>query len=227
MIDIWESAEESAEYALTAIRDHPKRIPLLMGMMALFPLMMGYTARIYRGESSPPPDLSSPRELLIDGIRLTIVQLIYSAPIIGVILLIRSRQSILMDLITHADRGLIFSAVGAVFFLLLGVVLLYAAVVLISMIGLIRTARSKRIRDGFAFREITTHIGAVGSVTYVSAVAFYTVLSLLVSLPAGYLIELTPIGYIPAFLIYVIVTIFAARYFTLVYESGLPRRAQG
>ena len=226
MIDIWESAEKSAEYALAAIRDHPGRIPLLMGMMALFPLMMGYTARIYRGEPQPP-DLSSPYGLFIDGIRLTIVQFIYSAPVIGAILLITSRQSRLMDLISHADRGLLFSPVGAVFFLLLGVVLLYAVVILISMIGLIRTARSRRIRDGFAFSEITTHIGAIGSVPYISAVAFYTVVSLLLSLPAGYLIELTPIGYIPAFFIYVVITLFAARYFTLIYESGLPRRTVG
>ncbi|MCP1715787.1 hypothetical protein J2T58_001658 [Methanocalculus alkaliphilus] len=224
MIDIWESAEESAGYAVAAIRDHPKRIPLLMGMMALFPLMMGYTARIYRGDPAIP-DLSSPREILFDGIRLTLVQLIYSAPIIGAILFITSRQSRLLDLITHADRGLLFSPVGAVFFLLLGVVLLYGLVILISMIGIIRTARSGRIRDGFALSAITGHIRAIGPATYVSAVIFYTVISLLLSLPAGYLIELSPIGHIPAFFIYVVLTIFAARYFTLIYESGLPGRS--
>jgi len=221
MIDLFAAAEESAAYTIAAIRDHPVRIPLLMGMVAIFPLIYGYTARIYHG-GSKPPDLSNPLELLIDGIRLMIVSFIYALPFIGAIIILGSRSDLLLNLITHAESGLLFSEVGAIFFLMVGIILLYAAVILFSMIGVIRTARSGRIRDGFAFSAILAHIRRIGGVSYFSAVVFYTVIAFLVSLPAGYMMELSLLGYIPAFFIYALVTVFAARYFTLVFESGLP-----
>lgn len=221
MIDIGAYTEESARFTLRAIRGHPLRIPVLMAMVVIFPLIMGYAARIYRG-GSVAPGLEGPRSLLIDGIRLTLVSFIYSGPILAAIMIIVWQSEPLLALISHAERGLLFSEVGAVFFLIFGVVLLYAIVVLISMIGVIRTARSGRIRDGFAFGEIISHISRIGGTTYVAAVVVYTVISLLISLPAGYLMELSLIGYIPAFFIYMAVTLFAARYFTLVFEAGLP-----
>lgn len=221
MIDLFASAEESAAFTMATIRNHPVRIPLLMGMVAIFPLINGYTARIYRG-GSIPPDLSKPLELLIDGIRLMIVSFIYALPFIGAIIIVGSQSDLLMDLITRAESGLLFSEVGAVFFLIVGIILLYAVVILFSIIGVIRTARSGKIRDGFAFGAILAHIRRIGGVSYLSAVIFYTAIAFLVSLPAGYMMELSLLGYIPAFFMYALVTIFAARYFTLVFESGLP-----
>jgi hypothetical protein len=222
MIDIGAYAEESTRFALTAIRSHPLRIPVLMVMIAIFPLIMGYSGRIYRG-GSDAPDLSHPRSLLTDGIRLTLVSFIYTIPIFAAIMIIVWQSEPLLTLISHAERGLIFSEVGAVFFLILGVVLLYAVIILLSMIGVIRVARSGRIRDGFAIGAILSHIGRIGGIGYLSAVLFYTVISLLISLPTGYLMELSLLGYIPAFFIYLVMTLFAARYFTLVYDSVLPR----
>ncbi|MDO8840860.1 DUF4013 domain-containing protein [Methanocalculus sp.] len=225
MIDIGAYAEESVRFTVAAIRTHPLRIPVLMAMVIIFPLIMGYAARIYRG-GSDAPDFSHPRSLLIDGIRLILVSFIYTIPIFAAIMIIIWQSEPLLTLISHAERGLIFSEVGAVFFLILGVVLLYAIIILLSMIGVIRTARSGRIRDGFALGEILSHIDRIGGTGYVSAVIFYTVISLLASVPAGYLMELSLIGYIPAFFIYMVVTLFAARYFTLVFEAGIPRQKQ-
>jgi len=221
MIDLFASAEESAAFTMATIRDKPVRIPLLMGMVVIFPLLHGYTARIYRG-GSESPDLSKPLELLIDGIRLTIVSFIYALPFIGAIIIVGSQSDLLLNLITHAESGLLFSEIGFVFFLIVGIILLYAVVVLFSMIGVIRTARTRKIRDAFAFAVILAHIRRIGVVSYLSAVVFYIIIAFLVSLPAGYMMELSLIGYIPAFFIYAMVTVFAARYFTLVFESGLP-----
>ena len=221
MIDLFASAEESAAFTIATIRDKPVRIPLLMGMVVIFPLLHGYTARIYRG-GSKPPNLSKPLELLIDGIRLTVISFIYALPFIGAIIIVGSQGDLLLNLITHAESGLLFSEIGFVFFLIVGIILLYAVVILFSMIGVIRTARTKKFRDGFAFSAILAHIRRIGVVSYLSAVVFYTVIAFLVSLPAGYMMELSIIGYIPAFFIYAMVTVFAARYFTLVFESGLP-----
>ncbi|GAA5261388.1 DUF4013 domain-containing protein [Methanocalculus sp. MC3] len=220
MIDLFAFAEESAAFTMATIRDKPVRVPLLMGMVAIFPLIYGYTARIYRG-GSKPPDLSKPLELLIDGIRLTIVSFIYALPFIGAIIIVGSQGDLLLNLITHAESGLLFSEIGFVFFLIVGIILLYAVVILFSMIGVIRTARTGKIRDAFAFSAILAHIRRIGVVSYLSAVVFYTIIAFLVSLPAGYMMELSLIGYIPAFFIYAMVTVFAARYFTLVFESGL------
>lgn len=221
MIDLFASAEESAAFTMATIRDKPVRVPLLMGMVAIFPLIYGYTARIYRG-GSKPPDLSKPLELFIDGIRLTIVSFIYALPFIGAIIIVGSQGNLLLNLITHAESGLLFSEIGFVFFLIVGIILLYAVVILFSMIGVIRTARTGKIRDAFAFSAIWAHIRRIGVVSYLSAVVFYTIIAFLVSLPAGYMMELSLFGYIPAFFIYAMVTVFAARYFTLVFESGLP-----
>ncbi len=221
MIDLFASAEESAAFTMATIRDKPVRIPLLMGMVVIFPLIYGYTARIYRG-GSKPPDLSKPLELFIDGIRLTIVSFIYALPFIGAIIIVGSQGNLLLNLITHAESGLLFSEIGFVFFLIVGIILLYAVVILFSMIGVIRTARTGKIRDAFAFSAILAHIRRIGVVSYLSAVVFYTIIAFLVSLPAGYMMELSLFGYIPAFFIYAMVTVFAARYFTLVFESGLP-----
>ncbi|MCQ1539018.1 DUF4013 domain-containing protein [Methanocalculus taiwanensis] len=221
MIDLFASAEESAAFTIAMIRDHPVRVPLLMGMVAIFPLMYGYTARIYRG-GSKPPDLSKPLELLIDGIRLIFVSFIYALPFVGAVIIVGSQGDLLLNLITHAESGLLFSEIGVVFFLIVGIILLYAVVILFSMIGVIRTARTKKIRDAFAFAAILAHISRIGGVSYLSAVVFYTVIAFLASLPAGYMMELSLLGYIPAFFIYAMVTVFAARYFTLVFESGLP-----
>ncbi|HIJ07693.1 DUF4013 domain-containing protein [Methanocalculus sp.] len=175
-------------------------------MVAIFPLIYGYTARIYRGGSNPP-DLSKPLELLSDGIRLTIVSFIYALLFIGAIIIIGSQSDLLLNLITRSESGYLFSEIGAVFFLIVGVILLYAVVILFSMIGVIRTARSGKIREGFAFSAILDHIGRIGGVSYLSAVIFYTVITFLVSLPAGYMMELSLIGYIPAFFIYAMVTV--------------------
>ena len=220
MIDIGAFAEESARFTISTIRKHPIRIIILIGMMVIFPLIMGYSARIYRG-GAEPPDLSDPLELVTEGIKLTLVSFIYSAPVIAAVLIITWQSEPLLGLISHAEQGVIFSEVGAVFFLILGVVLLYGTVALLSMIGMIRVARSKKIRDGFALKEILSHIERIGGTGYLFSVLFYIVISLLVSLPAGYMMERSFIGYIPALFIYVLITLFAARYFTLVFESGL------
>ena len=58
----------------------------LSGACIIFPLILGYIVRIYRGEK-PAPEPGEWATLFIDGLKLLVVHIVYWAPVILLILL--------------------------------------------------------------------------------------------------------------------------------------------
>jgi len=73
--------DDSFSYAKDGVWDRWARWLVLIGCMIIFPLILGYIVRIYRGER-PAPEPGEWGALFVDGLKLLVVQIIYMAPVI-------------------------------------------------------------------------------------------------------------------------------------------------
>ena len=78
--------DDSFAYAKEGVWGKWTRWILLIVSMIIFPLILGYMVRIYRGEK-PAPELEDWWTLFIDGLKLLVVQIVYLAPVILLIIL--------------------------------------------------------------------------------------------------------------------------------------------
>jgi hypothetical protein len=195
---------------------------LLVGTI-VFPIILGYTLLVYRGERTPP-DPQDWVAVFIDGIKLFVVQLVYAIPVI-VINFVLNLLFLLPITTTNSPDGTISGQMNSAFvgaavlvFGLLAVVSILVS--LISLIASVRFARADSFGEAFNISAILAHIGRIGwgsyllalIVLYVALFAVIVVLSILgvFTLGLGFLLFF---ALSPAFSIYV------ARYVTLIYDS--------
>jgi len=196
---------------------------VIAGILTSF-FIAGYTVRIYRG-TWPPPGLTGWASLFIDGIRLDIVILVWFLPVI--ILALLFLFILLGGLFSHGTFPdfsplVLILSVGLIF--LVGMVLLFIASLYVTM-GAIRFARTGSMAEGWRFSAISALIRRIGWWNYFIAIVLIGIAALVYSiamfLPASipYVGWIVPVGLAPFF------TVFVARYYTLVYETGEERPA--
>jgi len=220
-MDLSAMVGDAFEYTKEALWEKWVRWILLLVSCIIFPLIMGYILEIMRGKK-PAPELKNWGKLFIDGLKMFVIEIIYAIPVILVILVfgglalfgaLASAPS--PDYYSmHPERLMPF--LGTFFVGLLFAVILAIIISLISIIGIIRFARTDSMGEAFNFGAILAHIGKIGWISYVVSLIIVFVVILVVTV----IISLIPfIGGFLNFIIMPAYSIFIYRYLTLIYDS--------
>ncbi len=185
---------------------------LIIGTI-IFPIILGYTLRVYRGERTPP-DPQDWVAIFIDGLKLFIVELIWAIPVIIVAILFFGGASALMmsgsDAAAAAGVGTML--IGIPIMLIVGL-----AVALFATLGVVRFARTESFGEAFNFSAILAHIGRIGWGSYLLALIVLMAVIFVISFVLGII---PVIGWLISIVIGPAISIFAARYITLLYDSA-------
>lgn len=212
----------SFDYAKDAIWGRWVRWLLLLVSTIIFPFMYGYTVRVMSG-TKPAPELEGWIGLFIDGIKLIVITIVYSIPLMILTVLPFAMYFIpVSSTVTPAGSGpepllspelAIFAAL-AVF-----VIFIVAAIIIgiLSTFAAVRFSRTGRMGEAFRIRTLLTHIGRVG---WLNCFIALLVMAIVVAI-VEFIIALIPlIGPILLFLLMPAFIIFSARYVALLYESA-------
>ena len=139
---------------------------LLLAIISIIPIvnfiMFGYMLEIFRGARAAP-ELDDYGRLFVDGLKLFVVGLIYSIPLIIVYMLIFGASFMMMasGSDTAAAAGIGTMMIGLLIVFVLGI-----AIALFEVIGVIRLARTDSIGEAFNFRRSSrTSAGSAGAPT--------------------------------------------------------------
>ena len=209
-MDYGKMLSDSFSYAKDAVWGKWVQWILLVISTIIFPLIMGYTVRIYSG-AKPVPDVGNWVRTFIDGLNLFIIGIIYSIPVFIVALIFGVPATMAGDPATAA---------GTIGIGLLVVIIVGILVSLISMIGIIRFARKNSMGQAFAFGAILEHIGKIGWGSYILALIILWVVALIFGLIVFVLAMIPFIGWLILLFLYPVWIILVARYVTLIYESA-------
>ena len=232
--------DESYSYAKEGVWSKWSRWFLLIICMIIFPLILGYMVRIFRGDT-PAPELKEWGSMFIDGLKLFVVELIYAAPII--LLIIIAFLPLVSSLVTsgafHQDftsmsdaqinqwflsHPELISAAGMMIVLILLAVLIAIIVSIFAFIGTVRFAKTGSMSEGFNFSAIVAHIRRIGWLNYILALLVIGVIGFIFGLIFN-VFSLIPvigdlIGLLVMLVLYVPFILFSSRYNLLVYEAG-------
>ena len=212
-MDIGTLLGDSFEYTKEALVDKWMRWLILLIGTIIFPIILGYTLLVYRGERTPP-DPQDWVAVFIDGIKLFIVELIWAIPVIIVGLLFFGGAFAMMA------SGSDAAAAAGVGTMLIGIPILLVVTLVVALfaaMGAVRFARTDSFGEAFNIRAILTHIGRIGWGTYILALVVLMAVFIVIS---GVLGIIPVIGWIISIVIGPALSIFGARYITLLYDSA-------
>ncbi|MFA5331937.1 MAG: DUF4013 domain-containing protein [Methanoregula sp.] len=233
---------DSLSYTKEGILGNVKRWLLLIPCLIIFPLILGYLVRIYRGEK-PAPELENWWLMFVDGLKLFVVEFIYAIPII--LLAIIAFLPLISAFIASGGLTLdfasmtntqteqwftshpeIISAFMTMMILLLVTFIIAIIISIFSFIGTVRFARTGRIGEAFNFSAIVGQIGRIGWLTYILALIVIGVIGVIVWIILR-LFLLVPVAggilyLIVALIVYPPFVVFTSRYAAQVYEAGEP-----
>jgi len=204
---------DSFEYTKEALIDKYMRWLILIIGTIIFPIILGYTLRVYRGERSPP-DPDDWVAVFIDGIKLFIVELIWAIPVIIVAAIVFGGSAALMMSGSDAAAA---AGVGGMFLGFLLVLVVGIIVALFAAIGAVRFARTDSFGEAFNFSAILAHIGRIGWGSYIIALIVLMAVIFVISFVLGII---PIIGWLISIVIGPAISIFAARYITMLYDSA-------
>lgn len=243
-MDFGSLLDDSFAYAKEGVWERWTRWMLLIVSMLIFPLILGYMVRIYRGEK-PAPEPGKWLALFIDGLKLLLVQIIYLLPVI--LLVILAFIPLISTLVTSGVLSQDFSSMsdsqfeqwldshpglitellftgGFMIILLMVAIIMAIIITLFSFLGIVRFARTRSISEAFNFSAIRAHIGRIGWVNYIFALITITVVGFIFSMILNFFSFIPVIGIFIEFLVmgilYVPFILFSARFSALVYDIG-------
>jgi hypothetical protein len=227
---------DSFQYAKGCVWGNARRWFLLLVSMIIFPFILGYCVRIYRGEQ-PAPELEQWGNLFVDGIKLFVIELIYAAPVILLILIsflpffstiistgVLSQEFTAMT-DAQADQFLsshpeILSALGTMVILIIIAIVLAIIIGIFSFIGTVRFARTGSVAEAFNFTVILATIRRIGWIKYLLALIVIGVIGLVYGFVMDLVRMIPVIGFVLWFILYPPLIIFVSRYAALVYDAG-------
>ncbi len=172
LMEIGTMLGDAYEYTKEALVGHWMRWLILLVGTIIFPIILGYTVLVYRGDRTPP-DPQDWVAVFVDGIKLFVVQLIYALPVI-VINLVMNMLVLLPVTATSGPGGtpsepMSGALVGAAVLIFVVLAVVSILVSLISMMASVRFARTDSIGEAFNFSAILAHIGRIGWGSYIIA----------------------------------------------------------
>lgn len=223
-MEIGTTLGDAFEYTKAALLGKWLRWLILLVGTIIFPIMLGYTFLIYRGERTPP-DPQDWVQVFIDGIKLFVVQFVYAIPVIIISIALNLAFFVPVSVVSGPEGSIDGTAGGAamLIFAALSLVQLVLSLLisLVSLIGSVRFARTDSFGEAFNFGAILDHIGRIGWGSYIIALialyiailAFVFVMMLVGVLTLG-------IGFILFVALSPALSIFTARYVALLYDSA-------
>jgi hypothetical protein len=240
LMDFGSMLDDSFAYAKNGVWEKWTRWLLLILSMLIFPFILGYMVRVYRGEK-PAPETGEWGRLFIDGLKLLLVQILYFTPVILLIILafmpmistLLSSGALTQDFGSMSDSQIerwlsshpqLLSALGLMVLLLLIAVILALVIMFFSFLGVVRFARTRSISEAFNFSAILSHIGRIGWVNYILAMIIISVIGFIFSIIMNFFSLIPIIGIIIELIVMVILYVpfilFSARFSACVYDAG-------
>lgn len=232
--------DDAFGYAKESIWNRNRRWLVLIGCMVVFPLILGYMVRIYRG-TTPAPEPGEWGSMFMDGLKLLLVEIVYAIPVIILIILafmpllftmiasgpLSSNYSSLTDtqveqwLSTHPE---FFTALGIMVIVVLLAVLVGITITIFSFLGTVRFARTGSMAEAFNFSAILAHIRKIGWLNYLLALVVITVIGFIFGMVLN-VFSVIPaigdiIGLIAMLVLYVPYLVFSSRFAARVYDAG-------
>lgn len=213
------------ETIITGAEIHWELIPwgsiaalVIAGILASF-FIAGYTVRIYRG-TVPAPDFTGWASLFIDGIKLDIVIFVWFLPaiLLGLLLVVL--------LLGGLFPGGLFPGLGSPPLILAALLVFLGAMIVIIIaslyvtMGAIRFARTESMAEGWRYSAITGILRRLGWGNYLIALVLLVIIAVLYSIVVSIPAIIPYVGWIIPVALAPFLTVFTARYFTLVYEAG-------
>ena len=243
-MDFGSILDDSFAFAKEGVWGKWTRWILLIVSMIIFPLILGYMVRVYRGEK-PAPELNDWWTLFIDGLKLLVVQIVYLAPVI--LLIILAFIPLISTLITAGVFSQDFSSMsnsqlerwldnhpdfipellltgGFMVILLIVAIILAIVITFFSFLGIVRFARTRSISEAFNFSAILAHIGRIGWINYIIALIAISIIGYIFSMILNFFSFIPLVGIFIEFfvmgILYVPFLLFSARFSSLVYDAG-------
>lgn len=221
-MDVVRLISESFGYAKDAIWGRWVRWLLLLVSTIIFPFMYGYTVRVMSG-TKPAPELEGWIGLFVDGIKLIVITIVYSIPLMVLTILPFLMYFIPVSAtVTPAGSGpepLLSPELAIFAALAILIIFILAAVIIgiLSTFAAVRFARTGKMREAFRIRTLLTHIGTIGWIRcFIALLVMIIVIAI-----AQFVLALIPlIGPVLLFLLTPAFIIFSARYVALLYESA-------
>ncbi|MFA4876527.1 MAG: DUF4013 domain-containing protein [Methanoregula sp.] len=192
---------------------------LLIISCIIFPLIMGYIMRVYRGEKTAP-ELKEWGSMFIDGIKLFIVGLIYAIPVI-IIEFVVIGSAVVTGVMTQqyglTDPNAVMGLIGAFLF---GLIILLIVSIIIGIFvatAVVRFARTNSFGEAFNFGAIAAHIGKIGFVSYIIALIIMFIIMGIIEVIC---MMIPVVGMLILIILLPVLVLFEARYLTLLYESA-------
>jgi hypothetical protein len=193
---------------------------VIAGILASF-FVSGYLVRIYRGVK-PAPDFTGWRSLFTDGIQLNIVLLVWFLPaFILTLLLVALGLAGMFFSGLFSGFGSVLALILVILVVLLAEIVLLVAAVLFGIMGGVRFARTGSMAEGWRFSAIVALIRRIGWGSYIIALILMAVAAVLFSIAVSIPAVIPYIGWIVPVILSPLLTVFVARYTTLIYEAGI------
>jgi hypothetical protein len=249
-MDFGSILDDSLVYAKDGVWEKWTRWMVLVLSMIIFPLILRYIVRIYRGER-PAPEPGQWGSMFMDGLKLLVVLIVYWAPVI--LLVILAFIPLISTLVTSGALSQDFNSMsdsrferwlesrpqiitnlmiaGGFMVLILFVAIIMAIIVtLFSFLGMVRFARTRSISEGFNFSEILAHIRRIGWINYIIALIAITIIGYIFAMILNFFSFIPVVGVFIQLLVMVILYVpfilFSARFSTLVYDAGEEKSLQ-
>ncbi len=216
---------DAFEYTKAALLGQWVRWLILLVGTVVFPILLGYTLLVYRGERTPP-DPQDWVQVFIDGIKLFVVQLVYALPVIVISIALNLAFFIPVSVISGPEGSIDGATAGGatLVFALLSLVQLVLSLMisLVSLMASVRFARTDSFGEAFNFQAILDHIGRIGWGSYIIAlIALYIALFAFIFVMMVVGVLTLGIGFILFVALSPALSVFVARYVALIYDSAL------
>ena len=189
----------------------------LIGLLLSF-VLSGYLVRIFRGTTTPP-GFDSFGALYLDGIKLSIVAIVWMIPALVLLL-----ASVVMIVVGAMSRTAPMGTMMTAGFLLLMIGLIVLVITLVYMyMGCVRFARTGSMREAFRISALTGTIQVIGWGAYILALIIVAVLVVLFGLVIALLALIPLVGWVIQLVLEPLIQIFSARYIARVYDHGVPQ----
>ncbi len=176
----------------------------------------GFLLKILRGDN-PLPEVANFGMLFADGIKYMIIEIIYMIPVIIVLAAVAGAAILAAISKGIAPHNLAAALLGPA---LVGVLIAFILAIilgLLTVIGVIRFARTGKMGEAFNFSAILSTISKIGWGSYILALI---VLAVILVIIYGILGLIPILGPIIEIIMGPFITVFAARYICQLYDSA-------